>query len=79
MHLDMRGIGASSGSACAAGMPEPSKVLLAMGYDYQLALGALRLTLGKSTTENDIDYVLEVLPQVVDKVRKVQKTQQDVI
>lgn len=73
MHLDMRGIGASSGSACATGMPEPSKVLLAMGYDYQLALGALRLTLGKSTTKEDINYVLEVLPSVVKAVRQTQK------
>ncbi len=79
MHLDMRGIGASSGSACAAGMPEASKVLLAMGYGYQLAFGALRLTLGKSTTEEDIDYTLEVLPEVVEQVRRTQKKQKTVI
>lgn len=69
MHLDMHRIGAASGSACSTGMPEPSGVLLAMGEDYHLALGALRLTLGQSTTAKDIDYVLEVLPQVIKTVR----------
>jgi cysteine desulfurase len=76
MHLDMHHIGAASGSACATGMPEPSKVLLAMGYEYQLALGALRLTLGRSTTEEDIDYVLEVLPQVIRSIRQLHNDQQ---
>lgn len=73
MHLDMHGIGAASGSACATGMPEPSGVLLAMGYDYHPALGALRLTLGKSTTDEDIDYVLAELPKIIQTVREVQK------
>ncbi len=71
MHLDVHGIGAASGSACATGMPEPSKVLRAMGIEHNLALGALRLTLGKSTTEADIDTVLDVLPAVVESVRAV--------
>lgn len=69
MHLDMAGICASSGSACATGLPEPSQVLLAMGIEHQLALGALRLTLGRSTTQADIDYVLEVLPDIVRRLR----------
>jgi len=73
MHLDMRGIGAASGSACATGMPEPSKVLRAMGIEHNLALGALRLTLGKSTTDDDITYVLEVLPEAVAAVRQLQR------
>lgn len=76
MHLDMNGIGAASGSACATGMPEPSDVLLAMGIDYHLALGALRLTLGRSTTEADIDYVLEKLPGVVKTLRQLHQMQQ---
>ena len=71
MHLDMHGIGAASGSACATGNPEPSKVLTAMGYPRELALGALRLTLGKHTTSTQIDRVLDVLPQVVESVRNV--------
>ena len=69
MHLDMAGVCAASGSACTTGMPEPSGVLLAMGVEYTLALGALRLTLGRSNTQADVDYVLEILPGIVDKLR----------
>jgi len=69
MHLDMAGVCAASGSACTSGMPEPSHVLMAMGMDYTLALGALRLTLGRSTTQADVDYVVEILPGIVDKLR----------
>lgn len=76
MHLDMNGVGGASGSACATGMPEPSDVLLAMGIDYQLALGALRLTLGRSTTDEDITYVLEKLPGIVQTVRQLHQMQQ---
>lgn len=71
IHLDMHNIGAASGSACATGNPEPSKVLTAMGTPRALALGALRLTLGKHTTSAQIERVLAVLPQVVEAVRKV--------
>jgi cysteine desulfurase len=69
MHLDMAGVCAASGSACTTGMPEPSDVLLAMGVDYTLALGALRLTLGRSTAQADVEYVVEILPGIVDKLR----------
>jgi cysteine desulfurase len=69
MHLDMAGVCAASGSACTTGMPEPSHVLLAMGLEYALALGALRLTLGRSTAQADVDYVVEILPGIVDKLR----------
>jgi cysteine desulfurase len=69
MHLDMAGVCAASGSACTTGMPEPSDVLLAMGVDYTLALGALRLTLGRSNTQADVDYVVDILPGIVDKLR----------
>jgi len=69
MHLDMAGVCAASGSACTTGMPEPSGVLLAMGVEYTLALGALRLTLGRSNTQADVDYVLDILPGIVDKLR----------
>jgi len=57
-------------------MPEPSDVLLAMGLDYQLALGALRLTLGKSTTAQDIDYVVEKLAEIVKTLRQLHHTPQ---
>jgi cysteine desulfurase len=69
MHLDLAGIQAASGSACSTGMPEPSHVLQAMGIPYQLGLSALRLSLGRQTTEADIDTVLELLPGVIEKVR----------
>jgi cysteine desulfurase len=75
MHLDMAGIAVSSGSACNTGNPEPSDVLIAMGYPPDLALGSLRLTVGKQTTEADIDRVLEVLPDAVNKVREVRARQ----
>ena len=69
MHLDMAGICAASGSACNTGLPEPSPILLAMGLDPQLASGALRLTLGWGTQAADIEYVLEVLPEIVHRLR----------
>lgn len=75
MHLDLNGIAASSGSACNTGNPEPSEVLINMGYDRQRALGSLRLTVGQQTTDADIDYVLQVLPQAVEKIRAVRDAQ----
>ena len=71
MHLDLKGIAASSGSACLVGTPEPSEVLTAMGYPPEWALGGLRLTVGRHTTEADVDEVIEVLPDVVERVRAV--------
>jgi cysteine desulfurase len=68
MHLDMAGIAASSGSACKTGDPEPSDVLSAMGYGREWALGGLRLTLGRQSTEAHVERVLEVLPEKVAKV-----------
>lgn len=69
LNLDLKGIAASSGSACASGSLEPSHVLLAMGICHEIAHGSLRLTLGKSTTKEEIDYLLEVLPEIVTKLR----------
>lgn len=67
--LDLAGIAASSGSACAVGSPTPSGVLRAMGYEPNEALGALRLTLGRANTGAEIDTVLERLPDIVQQVR----------
>jgi cysteine desulfurase len=67
--LDLQGIAASSGSACNTGAIEPSHVLKAIGVPDALAPGALRLTLGKGTTDADIEYVLEKLPTVVQRMR----------
>lgn len=69
MALDLVGIAASTGSACTTGDPEPSFVLTAMGLEHQWAVGSLRLTLGRWTTPEHIDRVLDVLPGVVQKTR----------
>ena len=66
----MRGIAASSGSACASGSVEPSHVLLAMGYTVEEAHGALRLTLGRENTDADVDTVLTSLPPLVEELRE---------
>ena len=69
--LDQAGIAASSGSACQSGAADPSHVLLAIGVSRELATGSLRFTLGRRSTHEDVDAVLEVLPQVVARARKV--------
>jgi cysteine desulfurase len=69
LSLDAKGVAVSSGSACTSGSLDPSHVLMSMGMDHQQAHGSLRMTLGRSTTEEDIDYVLEVLPEIVDRLR----------
>ena len=67
--LDSKGICASSGSACASGALDPSHVLLALGLTPGIAQGSLRISLDSSNTEEEIDYMLEVIPQVVDHLR----------
>ncbi len=69
LYLDMEGICASTGSACSTGSLDPSHVLMAIGLSHEVAHGSLRLTLGRFNTEQDVDYILEKLPQVVDKLR----------
>lgn len=73
MHLDLKGIAASGGSACKTGNPEPSGVLLAMGYTEKQAIGSLRLTVGKWTTEEEIEYALPIIIETVEKVRKLSR------
>ena len=68
--LDAAGISCSTGSACHAGVPEPSHVLLAMGYPREEARGALRLTLGWSSTEADVDDFLAALPEAVERAQR---------
>jgi len=70
VHLDVAGIAASSGSACKTGDPEPSDVLTAMGFGPEWALGGLRLTLGRGSTEVHVERVLDVLPDKVARVRE---------
>lgn len=69
LNLDVKGVSASSGSACTSGSLEPSHVLLALGLPHELAAGSLRLTLGDDNTQEDVDYVLEILPEIVTKLR----------
>ena len=71
IQLDMNGISASTGSACSSDSLEASHVLLAIGLKPQQAHGSLRLSLGKYTTEDDVNYVLEVLPKSVQRLREI--------
>lgn len=70
LNLDMKGVCASSGSACTSGSLDPSHVLLGIGLPHEIAHGSLRLTLGRENSEEDVDYVLEVLPGIVTKLRE---------
>ena len=70
LSLDMKGVAVSSGSACTSGALDPSHVLLAMGMSHEIAHGSLRMTLGVDTTEEDIDYVLSIMPGIVDRLRR---------
>ena len=69
LSLDMLGIAASTGSACTSSSLEPSHVLLALGLSHEIAHGSLRITLGRWTKEEDINYLLEHLPKIVEKLR----------
>src|SRR5438105_1494707 len=71
LGLDLKGIGVSAGSACTAGSVEPSYVLVAMGVPVEWAMGAVRHSLGRSTTAEDIDYVVESVEPIVRKLRAV--------
>lgn len=70
LGLDMAGIAASSGSACSSGSLEPSHVLLALGQSAEIARGSLRLTLGRDNTEEEVEYLLEVLVELVERLRQ---------
>lgn len=69
LRLEMYGISASSGSACTSGSLDPSHVLLAIGLPHEIAHGSTRMTFDESTTEEDIDYILEVVPKIVKLLR----------
>ena len=69
--LDDAGICASSGSACTSGSLDPSHVLLAIGRPHEVAHGSLRLTLSKYTTEEEIDYVIKKVPEIVEYLRRI--------
>lgn len=77
LDLDSKGISASTGSACSSGSLEPSHVLLAMGLSHEMAHGSLRMTLGRGTTEEQIDYVLDELPEIVARRRSMSPLWED--
>ena len=71
LSLDLTGIAVASGSACTSGSTEPSHVLRAMGVEPWIARGSLRISFGKFTTDEDIDYALEQIPPIVERLRKI--------
>lgn len=75
--LDMRGIACSSGSACTSGSLDPSHVLLSLGIPHEVAHGSLRLSIDETNTEEQIDYILEAVPQVVSYLRKMSPVWED--
>ncbi len=71
LYLDAKGIYASTGSACTSATLDPSHVIIALGLPYEVAHGSIRFTLGRSTTQEDLDYVIEELPALVERLRKI--------
>ena len=78
-NLDMKGICASSGSACTSGSLDPSHVLLAIGLPHEIAHGSLRLTLGEDTVKEEIDYVVDALKEIVKRLREMSPLYEDFI
>ena len=69
LMLDLKGISASSGSACTSGSLDPSHVLLSIGLPHEVAHGSLRLSFGDYNTMEDIDYIIETLPPIIERLR----------
>ena len=77
--LDMEGICGSSGSACTSGSLDPSHVLLAIGLPHEIAHGSLRLTLSETNTKEEMDYVVEKVKEIVNKLRSMSPLYEDFI
>ena len=77
--LDMKGICASSGSACTSGSLDPSHVLLAIGLPHEIAHGSLRLTLSEETTKEELDYTIEQLKVIVANLRNMSPLYEDFV
>ena len=77
--LDMKGICGSSGSACTSGSLDPSHVLLAIGLPHEIAHGSLRLTLNEENTKEEIDYVVEAVKEIVQKLRDMSPLYEDFV
>ncbi len=78
LMLDMKGIAASSGSACTSGSLDPSHVLLSIGLPHEIAHGSLRVSFGDENTEEDVDYLMEVLPPIVERLREMSPLYEEV-
>ena len=78
LYLDARGVYISTGSACTSTTLDPSHVILALGRPYEYAHGSLRFTLGRRTTKEDLDYVMEVFPAIVEKLRVISPIKMEV-
>ena len=74
MNLDIEGIAVSTGSACSEGAIDPSHVLAAMGLSREEAASSVRVSLGRFTDKDDIDYVAQVFPKIVDRIRAVKQS-----
>src|SRR5207245_4837841 len=72
--LDLKGLAVSSGAACSSGAIEPSHVLLATGLPHQRARASIRISLGKQTTNDDIDFAIKVIPETVARLREISPT-----
>src|SRR5699024_2589016 len=79
IKLDLKGICASSGSACTSGSLDPSHILLAIGLPHEIAHGSLRMTLGADTTKEDLDYTVDCLKQIVEEIRSMSPLYEDFI
>jgi cysteine desulfurase len=77
LSLDMKGVAASSGSACTSGSLEPSHVLLSMGIPHEIAHGSIRLTLGIDNRPEDVDYFMEIMPSIVERLRAMSPLDQE--
>ncbi|NDD64265.1 MAG: cysteine desulfurase [Acidobacteria bacterium] len=79
ISLDLKGIGVSTGSACSSGATEPSHVLVALGLDAETGRGTIRFSFGRDNVGEDVDYVVSVLPELVDKLRKLSPRAREVL
>lgn len=79
ISLDLKGIAVSTGSACSSGATEPSHVLVALGLDSETGRGTIRFSLGKDNVDEDVDYVVSVLPELVDKLRQLSPRAREIV
>ncbi len=79
LMLDMKGVQASSGSACTSGSLDPSHVLLAIGLPHEIAHGSLRITFGEKNTEEEVDFIVDSLVEIVEKLRKMSPLYEDFV